>query len=904
MRAHSWCVVASDRNIREPSRMQGSVDELHSPLARPKVKGLVVNRSARVARCEPRKSNNGNQWNDAMTSKASASLRPLIAFGVLALGSYAQAGQPLFVGEIKPSATSLRVTGAAGSPGASQLRIMKLNAATVSENSSEIEVDLGGDRVTLVLESARHTDSGSLLWVGHVRETSKSRRMTGREVVHDALNSVILVRRGDNVTGSVRINGALFSIRPLSNGEHAVERVEESASGHDEVLSSPGGAPKPAQSYPQRLATGAVGPAALNAGEQVTIRVMAAVTKDAIASYGADIRSLVERGIAEANLGYSNSRTGITLELTSNILEMDYPSGSDQFVNLERAINPADGYMDQIHTARNAESADVVLLITRPQGFISGIAHLNADESKAIALVSVHSMINNYTVGHEISHLLGAGHDSYTNPGGNSYFRYGQGHCAADGSLGTIMTYAWSCPGWSVSSARVNYYSSPELTYNGRSLGTADLNDNRRVLIENKHRVAAFRGAAPVNLAPVADFSFTAKDLAVTFADRSVDSDGSIVSRSWSFGDGTSSTDAAPSRTYAKAGTYTVTLTVTDNRGVSRSTSKSVTVSAPASSGASLSNRVPVTGISGSMGSYQHWTLLVPPGASRLKFSISGYSGDADLYVKYGSAPTTTSYDCRANLGAGAETCNIPTSQAGTYHVMVNGWSAFSGMSLVGSYEEGGAAVLVNGVAQTGLSGATGSYRFWTMQVPSGASNVQFATSGYTGDADLYVKYGSAPTPTNYDCRAYLGAGAETCRLSDSKAGTYHILVNGYTAYSGMRLVGSYATSDSPSGSFGTLSNGVSVNNVAGAQGSYQYWAMTVPFGATDLVFTISGYRGDADLYVKRGSSPTATNYECRANLGSGLETCRISNVQAGTYYVMVNGWSDFSGMSVAGSYR
>ncbi|MCB1637200.1 MAG: pre-peptidase C-terminal domain-containing protein, partial [Xanthomonadales bacterium] len=84
------------------------------------------------------------------------------------------------------------------------------------------------------------------------------------------------------------------------------------------------------------------------------------------------------------------------------------------------------------------------------------------------------------------------------------------------------------------------------------------------------------------NVPPTANFSFTTNNLTASFTDTSTDSDGTIASRSWNFGDGGTSTATNPSRTYAAAGTYTVSLTVTDNSGASSSISKSVTVSAPA----------------------------------------------------------------------------------------------------------------------------------------------------------------------------------------------------------------------------------------------------------------------------------------------------------------------------------
>jgi len=103
-----------------------------------------------------------------------------------------------------------------------------------------------------------------------------------------------------------------------------------------------------------------------------------------------------------------------------------------------------------------------------------------------------------------------------------------------------------------------------------------------------------------------------------------------------------------------------------------------------------LSNGVPVTGLSGSGGSEQLFTLEVPAGASGLSFTTSGPNGDADLYVKFGSQPTTASYDCRSISASSNETCNIASAQAGTYYVLVYGYTSFSGLTLTGSYDGGG----------------------------------------------------------------------------------------------------------------------------------------------------------------------------------------------------------------------
>lgn len=62
----------------------------------------------------------------------------------------------------------------------------------------------------------------------------------------------------------------------------------------------------------------------------------------------------------------------------------------------------------------------------------------------------------------------------------------------------------------------------------------------------------------------------------------SSDPDGTIASYAWDFGDGTTGSGMSASKTYSAAGTYTATLTVSDNRGGTASATRSITVSAPA----------------------------------------------------------------------------------------------------------------------------------------------------------------------------------------------------------------------------------------------------------------------------------------------------------------------------------
>ncbi|WNG43772.1 bacillolysin [Archangium minus] len=86
--------------------------------------------------------------------------------------------------------------------------------------------------------------------------------------------------------------------------------------------------------------------------------------------------------------------------------------------------------------------------------------------------------------------------------------------------------------------------------------------------------------------------------------------------------------------------------------------------------------------LSGARSSSTSFSYVTPTGAKAMKFEMSGGSGDADLYVKFGSAPTTTSYDCRPYASGNAESCTFNPSQQGTYYVMIRGYSAYSGVTL------------------------------------------------------------------------------------------------------------------------------------------------------------------------------------------------------------------------------
>ncbi len=177
-----------------------------------------------------------------------------------------------------------------------------------------------------------------------------------------------------------------------------------------------------------------------------------------------------------------------------------------------------------------------------------------------------------------------------------------------------------------------------------------------------------------------------------------------------------------------------------------------------------------------------------------------------------------------------------------------------------------GGSVLNNGVPLTGLSGAAGSSTYYTVQVPAGATNLVIASSGGSGDADLYVRAGSQPTSSTYDCRPYKSGNAESCSFATPVAGTYHVMLSAYSAYSGLSLQASWGTGSSGGGSQ-TYSNATAVNiidnatvesaiSVSGRSGN----APAATPVAVDISHT---WKGDlkVDLVAPDGSVYVLSNY-------------------------------------------
>ncbi|MCU1438798.1 MAG: hypothetical protein JWP66_1885 [Naasia sp.] len=140
---------------------------------------------------------------------------------------------------------------------------------------------------------------------------------------------------------------------------------------------------------------------------------------------------------------------------------------------------------------------------------------------------------------------------------------------------GSLVSYAWN---WGDGSAADSgAIATHSYAASGTYTVTLTVTDNKGATSTSSKQVSVLAA----NVAPTAAFTAAASNLTATFdATASSDPDGTLTGYAWNFGDGTTGSGATTSHAYGSAGTYTVQLTVTDDRGGTATTTQALTVSA------------------------------------------------------------------------------------------------------------------------------------------------------------------------------------------------------------------------------------------------------------------------------------------------------------------------------------
>ena len=181
-------------------------------------------------------------------------------------------------------------------------------------------------------------------------------------------------------------------------------------------------------------------------------------------------------------------------------------------------------------------------------------------------------------------------------------------------------------------------------------------------------------------------------------------------------------------------------------------------------------------------GVWKHYGPFNVAAGGKLTVDLTG-TGDADLYVRAGSAPTATAYDCRPYKSGSTESCIV--AKAGPVYVAVYGYATSSNYSAKIVWTASGGTVTPPPpatVTHLNTSGnvAQGEMKVFTIALPAG-KKISINTTA-AADIDLYLKAGTAPTEASFDARAWTSSGNEALTYTAPDNVTLHIGVHGYAA--------------------------------------------------------------------------------------------------------------------------
>ena len=274
--------------------------------------------------------------------------------------------------------------------------------------------------------------------------------------------------------------------------------------------------------------------------------------------------------------------------------------------------------------------------------------------------------------------------------------------------------------------------------------------------------------------------------------------------------------------------------------------------------------------------------------AGKLVLKLAG-TGDVDLYVKVGSAPTESAYDCRPYASTSDEECEVTVTTGAVVHWMVKGYGETANVTLNAGAASSSATYSYNSAAKKFFH-VKMDFTFIVEGDPSrdATENVSpYATKKtyeYVLEADEFNKIIGGE---------WLGAS----RLEHPDFAWWATGTPTGTA-AGMTYAQVKAISDEAA-AMTTTPDEVKLFDALGfTNGQSKYAAVVVAAGVKKLQVSMTG-TGDADLYVRKGQNPTLTTFNCRGKTaGTATESCTVNvAVSGGTYYVRVKP------VSVGGTY-
>ncbi len=352
----------------------------------------------------------------------------------------------------------------------------RLSGADLPEGAEAILLNLFDDVSLLAVKDRLERRAPTrYTWFGHI---------AGMELGH-----IILVVEDEVMAGNIIVNGKMYQVRGVSEGVHAIREINQGAF-PDEAPPIPV-QPEPEPSKPSSPSS--------QPDDGTIIDVLVVYTATAASNASPNIAAEIQLAIDETNQAYGYSEITQRVRLVHSA-QVDYAETGDSETDLGRLKNPSDGYIDEVHTLRDAYGADVVSFWVESldacgRGYLMTTIS-SSFASNAFSVIARNCATGNYSFGHEMGHNMGAHHDRYVTSSKGAY-EYSHGYVYLPDRWRTIMAYNDECKANGYSCTRVQHFSNPNVLHGDVPTGISDVYsdsaNNSLTLNNTAYTVANFR---------------------------------------------------------------------------------------------------------------------------------------------------------------------------------------------------------------------------------------------------------------------------------------------------------------------------------------------------------------------------------------------------------------------------
>ena len=304
-----------------------------------------------------------------------------------------------------------------------------------------------GESMVAILDNIKNIGVGGYVWIGKIEGIKLSR------VIFSIKNGVI--------TGKISTPKAIYEIKYAADNLYAIQELDQSAFPPElEPI------PSPESTQSESISSSSDYAIETDSCNDITVMVVYSTEAKNAAGGSSQIESLINLAVTETNDSYENSGLVQRIRLVHTMETSESSNGFS--TDMDALADTKDGIFDNVDTARETYSADMVALIIENSSSC-GLAYLDSNASFAFSATDRSCATGNFSFGHELGHNMGAYHDWYADDADT----YAHGFVNVTDGWRTIMAYDTLCTDQGEQCTRLQYWSNPDVDYNNDPMGVS-----------------------------------------------------------------------------------------------------------------------------------------------------------------------------------------------------------------------------------------------------------------------------------------------------------------------------------------------------------------------------------------------------------------------------------------------